>query len=42
MGVLDMPQLIAGALAVALLAATTELLFAVIEWSARRRFAGAA
>ena len=26
----------------ALLAATTELLFAVIEWSARRRFTGAA
>jgi osmoprotectant transport system permease protein len=42
MGLLDMPQLIAGALAVALLAAMTELLFAVIEWSARRRFAGAA
>jgi osmoprotectant transport system permease protein len=42
MGVLDMPQLIVGALAVALLAAATELVFAALEWRARRSFAGAA
>jgi osmoprotectant transport system permease protein len=42
MGVLDMPQLIVGGLAVAALAAATELGFALIEWRARRSFAGAA
>jgi osmoprotectant transport system permease protein len=42
MGVLDMPQLIVGALAVAMLALATELLFALVEWSARRPFAAGA
>lgn len=42
MGVLDMPQLVTGALAVAGLAAATELSFALIERRARRAFAGAA
>jgi osmoprotectant transport system permease protein len=42
MGVLDMPQLIVGGLAVAALAVATELGFALIEWRARRSFAGAA
>jgi osmoprotectant transport system permease protein len=41
MGVLDMPQLITGALAVATLAAATELGFALIEWRARRAFGAA-
>jgi osmoprotectant transport system permease protein len=41
MGVLDMPQLITGALAVATLAATTELGFALIEWRARRAYGAA-
>jgi osmoprotectant transport system permease protein len=41
MGVLDMPQLITGALAVATLAAVTELGFALIEWRARRAFGAA-
>jgi hypothetical protein len=40
--VLDMPQLIVGGLAVAALAVATELGFALIEWRARRSFAGAA
>jgi osmoprotectant transport system permease protein len=41
MGVLDMPQLITGALAVATLAAATEFSFALIEWRARRAFGAA-
>ncbi len=41
MGVLDMPQLITGALAVATLAAATELGFALIEWRARRAYGAA-
>ncbi len=41
MGVLDMPQLITGALAVATLAAATELGFALFEWRARRAFGAA-
>jgi osmoprotectant transport system permease protein len=41
MGVLDMPQLITGALAVATLAAATELGFALIEWRARRALGAA-
>jgi osmoprotectant transport system permease protein len=41
MGVLDMPQLITGALAVATLAAATELGFALVEWRARRAFGAA-
>jgi osmoprotectant transport system permease protein len=41
MGGLDMPQLITGALAVATLAAATELGFALIEWRARRAFGAA-
>jgi osmoprotectant transport system permease protein len=41
MGVLDFPQLITGALAVAALAAATELMFALIEWRARRAFGAA-
>jgi osmoprotectant transport system permease protein len=41
MGVLDMPQLVVGGLAVALLAVATELGFAVIEWRARRSFGAA-
>lgn len=38
MGVLDMPQLVVGGLAVALLAVATELGFAGIEWGARRAY----
>jgi osmoprotectant transport system permease protein len=41
MGVLDMPQLMVGGLAVALLAVATELGFAVVEWRARRAFGAA-
>ena len=41
MGVLDMPQLMVGGLAVALLAVATELGFAGIEWRARRAFGAA-
>ena len=41
MGVLDMPQLVVGGLAVALLAVATELGFAGIEWRARRSFGAA-
>ena len=41
MGVLDMPQLVVGGLAVALLAVATELGFAGIEWRARRAFGAA-
>jgi len=41
MGVLDMPQLMVGGLAVALLAVATELGFAAIEWSARRAYGAA-
>jgi osmoprotectant transport system permease protein len=41
MGVLDMPQLVVGGLAVALLAVATELGFAVIEWRARRSYGAA-
>ena len=41
MGVLDMPQLTVGGLAVALLAVATELGFAVVEWRARRAFGAA-
>ena len=41
MGVLDMPQLVVGGLAVALLAVATELGFAAIEWRARRSFGAA-
>ena len=41
MGVLDMPQLVVGGLAVALLAVATELGFALIEWRARRLYGAA-
>jgi osmoprotectant transport system permease protein len=41
MGVLDMPQLVVGGLAVALLAVATELGFAGIEWGARRAYGAA-
>jgi osmoprotectant transport system permease protein len=41
MGVLDMPQLVVGGLAVALLAVATELGFAAIEWRARRSYGAA-
>jgi len=41
MGVLDMPQLMVGGLAVALLAVATELGFAIVEWRARRAFGAA-
>ena len=41
MGVLDMPQLVVGGLAVALLAVATELGFALIEWRARRSYGAA-
>ena len=41
MGVLDMPQLVVGGLAVALLAVATELGFAAIEWGARRAYGAA-
>lgn len=40
MGLLDIPQLVAGALAVALLAAATEGMFAAAEWLVARRLAG--
>lgn len=40
MGLLDIPQLVAGALAVALLAAATEGVFAAAEWLVARRLAG--
>lgn len=38
MGLLDIPQLVAGALAVALLAAATEGAFAAAEWLVARRY----
>ena len=38
MGLMDMPQLVAGAVAVALLAAGTEVVFASMEWSLARRY----
>jgi osmoprotectant transport system permease protein len=41
MGVLDMPQLVVGGLAVALLAVATELGFAGLEWRARRSYGAA-
>lgn len=37
MGLMDIPQLVVGALAVALLAAATEILFAAVEWAVARR-----
>lgn len=42
MGLMDMPQLVAGAVAVALLAAATEGLFAAAEWLLARRYGRAA
>src|SRR5262245_30273723 len=41
MGTLNMPQLVLGGLAVAALAVTTELAFALLEWGVRRRIMAA-